>query len=66
MNAPRRKEPSGAENPIGALYRRMSAWYVVFSLVLFIAILAFVGNLARRGKLPRTRPIVPGEIAVSD
>ena len=26
----------------------------------------FVGNLARLGRLPRTRPIVPGEIAVSD
>ena len=29
-------------------------------------ILAFVGNLARLGRLPRTRPIVPGELAVSD
>ena len=27
---------------------------------------AFVGNLARRGLLPRTRPIVPGELAISD
>jgi hypothetical protein len=35
-------------------------------LLVFLAILAFVGNLARRGRLPRTRPIVPGEIAVSD
>jgi hypothetical protein len=35
-------------------------------LVVFIAILAFLGSLARRGRLPRTRPIVPGEIAVSD
>ena len=26
----------------------------------------FVGNLARLGRLPRTRPIVPGELAVSD
>jgi hypothetical protein len=34
--------------------------------VIFVAILAVVGNLARRGILPRTRPIVPGEIAVSD
>ena len=30
------------------------------------AILAYVGNMARRGLLPRTRPIVPGEFAVSD
>jgi endonuclease YncB( thermonuclease family) len=35
-------------------------------LVIFVGILAFVGNLARRGRLPRTRPIVPGELAVSD
>ena len=35
-------------------------------LVIFVAILAYVGNLARRGLLPRTRPIVPGELAVSD
>jgi hypothetical protein len=35
-------------------------------LAVFIGILAFVGNLARRGRLPRTRPIVPGELAVSD
>lgn len=38
----------------------------VTKLVVFLAILAFVGNLARRGALPRTRPIVPGELAVSD
>jgi hypothetical protein len=37
-----------------------------FKLIVFLAILAFVGNLARLGRLPRTRPIVPGEIAVSD
>jgi len=49
-------------------------WYVVprgrigdsIKLIVFVGILAFVGNLARRGKLPRTRPIVPGELAVSD
>jgi hypothetical protein len=33
-------------------------------LVVFVAILAFVGHLSRRGVLPRTRPIVPGEWAV--
>ena len=38
----------------------------LFKLLVFLAILAFVGNLARRGRLPRTRPIVPGEVAVSD
>jgi hypothetical protein len=35
-------------------------------LVVFIGVLAWVGHLARRGLLPRTRPIVPGELAVSD
>jgi len=35
-------------------------------LAVFVGILAYVGNLARRGRLPRTRPIVPGELAVSD
>jgi hypothetical protein len=35
-------------------------------LVVFVGLLAFVGHLARRGLLPRTRPIVPGELAVSD
>ena len=35
-------------------------------LAVFVGILVFVGNMARRGLLPRTRPIVPGELAVSD
>jgi hypothetical protein len=35
-------------------------------LAVFVGILAWMGNLARRGLLPRTRPIVPGELAVSD
>jgi hypothetical protein len=35
-------------------------------LAVFIGILAVVGRLSRLGLLPRTRPIVPGEIAVSD
>jgi len=33
-------------------------------LIVFLAILVWVGNLARRGLLPRTRPILPGEWAV--
>jgi hypothetical protein len=37
-----------------------------FKLIVFLAILATVGQMARRGLLPRTRPIVPGELAVSD
>lgn len=41
------------------------AWDVV-KLAVFLGILGYMGNLARRGLLPRTRPIVPGELAVSD
>ncbi len=37
-----------------------------FKLVVFVGILAAMGQCARRGLLPRTRPIVPGEWAVSD
>ena len=35
-------------------------------LLVFLGILAVVGQMSRRGLLPRTRPIVPGELAVSD
>jgi hypothetical protein len=35
-------------------------------LVVFVGILAAVGQMSRLGMLPRTRPIVPGELAVSD
>jgi len=35
-------------------------------LLVFIGILAAVGQMSRRGLLPRTRPIVPGEWAISD
>jgi len=38
----------------------------VVKLTMFLAILVFVGNLARLGLLPRTRPILPGEVIVSD
>ena len=38
----------------------------VLKLAAFVSILAWFGNLARRGLLPRTRPIVPGELAISD
>ena len=38
----------------------------IVKLVVFIGILVFVGNMARLGLLPRTRPIVPGELAISD
>ncbi len=35
-------------------------------LVVFVGVLFIVGHLSRRGLLPRTRPIVPGEWAVLD
>jgi hypothetical protein len=35
-------------------------------LAVFLGVLAWVGNLARRGVLPRTRPILPGEMVVAD
>ena len=38
----------------------------VLKLAVFVGVLAFIGQLSYRGKLPRTRPIVPGELAVSD
>ena len=42
-----------------------AVWDAV-KLAVFVGMLAWVGNLARLGLLPRTRPIVPGELAVSD
>ena len=38
----------------------------VLKLVVFVAVATFVGWLSYCGRLPRTRPIVPGELAVSD
>jgi len=38
----------------------------VTKLTVFVGILAFVGRLSWLGLLPRTRPIVPGELAISD
>ena len=38
----------------------------VGKLLVFVGALAFMGWLASRGKLPRTRPIVPGELMVAD
>ena len=35
-------------------------------LIIYIASLVFMGQLAYRGKLHRTRPILPGELMVSD
>ena len=35
-------------------------------LIVFIGLIAAMARLAQRGMLPRTRPIVPGELAISD
>jgi hypothetical protein len=35
-------------------------------LAVFVTVLVIVGQMSRLGLLPRTRPIVPGELAVSD
>jgi len=40
--------------------------YDVVKLVVFVGILGWMGDRARRGLLPRTRPILPGELAISD
>lgn len=41
-------------------------WADIVKLAVFVGVLSFMGLLARRGVLPRTRVIVPGELAVSD
>ena len=38
----------------------------IVKLGVFVSLLVLLGLLARRGVLPRTRRIVPGELAVSD
>jgi hypothetical protein len=38
----------------------------VIKLAVFVGILVFMGMLAYFGRLPRTAPIVPGQLAVSD
>jgi hypothetical protein len=41
-------------------------WADILKLVIFVGILVVAGLAARVGLMPRTRPIVPGELAVSD
>jgi hypothetical protein len=38
----------------------------IIKLAVFVGILAFMGMLAYFGRLPRTAPIVPGQVAISD
>ena len=46
--------------------RRPAVMTDVAKLIVFMGILSAVGYMARLGLLPRTRPIVPGELAISD
>lgn len=57
-----------AQPVLGILWKTMphSRAADAVKLVIFTGIFAGVGALARRGILPRTRPILPGELAVSD
>ena len=41
-------------------------WADILKLVIFMGILVVAGLAAKAGLMPRTRPIVPGELAVSD
>jgi hypothetical protein len=57
-----------AQPVLWLLWRVLPAGTVwdALKLAVFVGMLAFVGNLARLGLLPRTRPILPGEVIVSD
>jgi hypothetical protein len=57
-----------AQPVLGLLWRTMPRGRATdaIELVVFVGILVVTGLLARRGVLPRTRRIVPGELAISD
>jgi hypothetical protein len=57
-----------AQPVLGLLWRTMPRGRATdaIELVVFVGILVGTGLLARRGLLPRTRRIVPGELAISD
>jgi hypothetical protein len=57
-----------AEPVLGLLWKTLprSHWADALKLVVFAGILTIMGLLARRGVLPRTRVIKPGEWAISD
>lgn len=57
-----------AEPVVGMLWKILPRSHSgdIVKLAVFVAILAMMGRLAKLGKLPRTRVIVPGEWAVSD
>ena len=57
-----------AQPVLGVLWKTMPHTRTadVIKLVVFTGIFAAISALARKGVLPRTRPIVPGELAISD
>jgi hypothetical protein len=57
-----------AQPALGILWKLLppSRGADVVKLLAFTSLLAICGALARRGLLPRTRPILPGELAISD
>ena len=57
-----------AQPILGIMWRLLPSGrgWDALKLAAFVAILVYFGVLARRGVLPRTRPIVPGELAISD
>jgi len=57
-----------AQPIVGVLWKVLphATWADAVKLGVFVAILGWVGQLSRRGLLPRTRPILPGEVIVSD
>ena len=57
-----------AQPVLGLLWKLLphTRWADATKLIVFTGLLATIGVLARRGILPRTRPIVPGELAISD
>jgi hypothetical protein len=57
-----------AQPVLGVLWKALphARWADALKLAAFVGILGWIGQLARRGLLPRTRPILPGEVIVSD
>jgi hypothetical protein len=57
-----------AECVLGLLWKTLprTGGADLIKLLAFVGVLAAMGWLARLGKLPRTRPILPGEWAISD
>jgi hypothetical protein len=55
-----------AQPVLGILWKILphEHWADVTKLVVFVGILAVMGRLAERGLLPRTRRILPGELAI--